>query len=205
MTWQSQQTGLCVESRSGSLSGFTSVHEIVAPSGARSAGRCSVHVTSGIRLSQKAQDWPSYQPATIVLTRQAPGSRSTSVRHSCPHPAFSGQREQLVRRNRPGSVPNALEGRAHRIELDGGGPLRLGTCHEARASVDAHDRNQDESREEGESEEGEQDQRDTHRHPPLFWGRSGAASMMRRHQRRPVYFDPAAREPPRSSGPASPT
>src|SRR6266545_5362407 len=41
-----------------------------------------------------AQLLPAYHRTRMLRTRQSSGAAATSRRHSCPQPAFSGQREQ---------------------------------------------------------------------------------------------------------------
>src|ERR1017187_10863744 len=48
---------------------------------------------------QDAQTLPAYHRVRMLRTRQSWGDAATWARHSCPHPARSGQREQEESRN----------------------------------------------------------------------------------------------------------
>ena len=66
-----------------------------------------VQSISPIGCPHAAQSLSRYHLAMMLRTRQSAPDSLISLRHSCPHPAFSGQREHSLSRN-SGALPNTV-------------------------------------------------------------------------------------------------
>src|ERR1039458_4031340 len=91
--WQAKQTGDAAASVSCSLSAGTSLHSTDTPSAPSSAGLRPAQSISPKGWPHHAQTLPSYHFVRMLRTMQPSGEASIWLRHSCPQPARSGQRE----------------------------------------------------------------------------------------------------------------
>lgn len=97
--WQVKQTGAADASVSGSRSAGISLHSIEVLPAERMAGFAPADEIAPNGRPQVAQRLPSYHFCRMLRTRQSSGASAIRPRHSWPHPARSGQREQEERRH----------------------------------------------------------------------------------------------------------
>src|ERR1017187_3903915 len=105
--WHAKQTGNAAASVPTNLSAGTWFHSTLSRSATRSAGRLPVQSISPIGCPHPAQTLSRYHLAMMLRTRQSAPDSWISLRHSCPHPALSGQREHSLNRN-SGALPNTV-------------------------------------------------------------------------------------------------
>src|ERR1035438_2966670 len=82
-------------------------HSTLTWSATSSAGWLPVQSISPIGCPHAAQSLSRYHLAMMLRTRQSAPDSRTSLRHCCPHPAFSGHRVHSLNRN-SGALPNTL-------------------------------------------------------------------------------------------------
>src|SRR5664280_1723833 len=105
--WHAKQTGNAAASVPTNLSAGIWFHSTLTRSATSRAGRLPVQSISPIACPHAAQALSRYHLAMTLRTRQSAPDSRTSLRHSCPHPAFSGQREHSLSRN-SGALPNTV-------------------------------------------------------------------------------------------------
>src|ERR1039458_5211771 len=105
--WQVKQIGNAAASVPINSSVGIWFHSTLTWSATSSAGWLPVQSISPIGCPHAAQSLSRYHLAMMLRTRQSAPDSSTSLRHCCPHPAFSGQRVHSLSRN-SGGLPKAL-------------------------------------------------------------------------------------------------
>src|SRR5450759_714454 len=105
--WQVKQIGNAAASVPTNLSVGIWFHSTLTRSANSSAGRLPVQSISPIGCPHAAQLLSRYHLAMMLRTRHSAPEARTSLRHSCPHPAFSGQRVHSLSRN-SGALPNTV-------------------------------------------------------------------------------------------------
>src|ERR1019366_9268172 len=105
--WQVKQIGNAAASVPNNLSAGIWFHSTLTWSATSSAGWLPVQSISPIGCPHAAQSLSRYHLAMMLRTRHSAPAARTSLRHCCPHPAFSGQRVHSLSRNW-GALPSAL-------------------------------------------------------------------------------------------------
>src|ERR1039458_1333061 len=105
--WQVKQIGNAAASVPINSSAGIWFHSTLTWSATSKAGRLPVQSISPIGCPHAAQSLSRYHLARMLRTRQSAPASRTSLRHCCPHPAFSGQRVHSLSRS-SGALPNAL-------------------------------------------------------------------------------------------------
>ncbi len=116
------------------LSAGTSLHSTETPSAPSSAGLRPAQSISPKGWPHHAQTLPSYHLVRMLRTRQPSGEASIWLRHSCPQPARSGQREHDDSRN-SGDLSERRRRRMPRIHHHARRSLVLGTGDHSLAAI----------------------------------------------------------------------